>query len=331
MARSIRDKVFVITGASSGIGLLTARRAAEEGAKVLLVSRNRAALAEAVDDIEARGGRAAYAVADVSDPDQVERAATAAVARFGRIDCWVNNAGVAIYADLLETPLDEHQRMFQVNYFGTVHGARAAMPHLERSGGSLVTIGSIAGEMPSPVMGAYAASKHAIHAFVKGLRIELKMAGSKVRTLLVKPAGMTTPIAAHAANHQDGEALIPPPPYDPALVAEAVLHAVRHDVEEMTVGGIGRLQVLFAAHFPHLFERVAPVIVPLLSSDRIAKTPGSNLWSVAEDGASRAAHESGRRFSLSLAARQRPVLTAGLLATGLLVAAGLVSRRRQAG
>ena len=212
--KPLAEQVIVITGASSGIGLLTARSAAAAGAHVFLVSRSADALAAATRQI---GERASYAVADVGNEAEVQAAAAAAIAQFGRIDTWVNNAGVAIYAPLLETPEDEHQRLFQTNYFGAVHGARAAVPHLRETEGTLITVGSIVSDLPSPVMGAYAASKHAIKGYVDSLRIELNAAGAPVAVVLVKPAGMATPIAQHAANHGQGEAKIPPPVYDPAI------------------------------------------------------------------------------------------------------------------
>lgn len=130
--KPLKDQVIVVTGASSGIGLVTARTAAARGARVLLVARSGDALARIVDEIRAAGGNADHAVADVGDAEAVRRAAAIAVERFGRIDTWVNNAGVAIYAKLLETPADEHERLFRTNYFGTVHGCEAAVPHLRR-------------------------------------------------------------------------------------------------------------------------------------------------------------------------------------------------------
>jgi short-subunit dehydrogenase len=307
------DQVIVITGASSGIGLVTARMGATAGARVFLIARDAATLADLVAQIRAEGGEADFAVADVGDRAALRSAAAVAVARFGRIDTWVNNAGVAIYAPLLETPADEHERLFRTNYFGTVHGTQVAIEQLAGHGGALITIGSVAGDMPSPMMGAYAASKHAIHAFIASLRIELKAQGAPVSITLIKPSGMATPIARHAANHQDGEAMIPPPPYDPELVAGAILHAATHPVRDLTVGGVGLAQVLFASHFPALFERLAPLVVPFLSDRSKPPTRNNNLAAPVADGYERSADESGRATSIYTIARRHPAMAIGLI------------------
>ncbi|MFW2830263.1 SDR family oxidoreductase [Sphingomonas sp. ID0503] len=326
--KPIEEQVVVVTGSSSGIGLATVRLAASRGAKVFLIARNEAALREAVQGIRAEGGDAAYATADVGDEAEVLAAAQTAIARFGRIDSWVNNAGVAIYAPLLDTPEEEHQRLFRTNYFGTVHGCRTAIRHLRENGGALVTVGSIAGDMPSPILGAYTASKHALKAYVESLRIEVRMAALPVSISLVKPSGIATPIAEHAANHLEGEARIPPPPYDPALVAEAILDCCTRRVREVTVGGVGRAQALFAQHFPALFDRLAPLVAPLLHTDTLPKTRTDNLAKVAADGEERSATEVGKPFSLYTSAARHPgLLAAGLTATALLVYAGTRRRR----
>ncbi len=138
--KPLADQVILITGASSGIGLVTAKAAARRGARVMLVARNERVLSEAVDGIVAAGGVAAYAVADVGSLEQVRAAADAAILQFGRIDTWVNNAGVAIYANLVDTPTDEHERLFRTNYFGMVNGALTAVAHLRDAGGALITV-----------------------------------------------------------------------------------------------------------------------------------------------------------------------------------------------
>jgi NAD(P)-dependent dehydrogenase (short-subunit alcohol dehydrogenase family) len=105
--RPLAEQVLVITGASSGIGLATARLAAAQGAKVVLAARNGRDLATAVRDIQNAGGQALAVTADVADPEQVEAIAVEAIREFGHIDTWVNNAGVSLYGKLIDTPLDD--------------------------------------------------------------------------------------------------------------------------------------------------------------------------------------------------------------------------------
>jgi len=325
--RPIADQVIVITGASSGIGLVTARAAAARGARVVLVARGEEALRSAVAGIEAAGGTAIFVVADVGDRRAVEAAAAAAVARFGRIDTWVNNAGVAIYAPLVDTPDDDHARMIRTNYFGTVNGALAAIPHLTPAGGALITVGSIASQLPSPIMGAYAASKHAVKGYVDALRIELNAVAAPIAVTLVLPAGISTPIAQHAANRQDGEALIPAPLYDPALVADAILDAAEHPRREVTVGGIGRLQVLMANHFPQLLDRFGGLMAPMLRDPGLPRTTGDNLDAPMLGGEERSPNQAGRGFSLYTSA-QRHTGTIALVAAAALAGAGALALRR---
>ena len=326
--KPIADQVIVITGASSGIGLVTARAAARRGARVLLIARNGAALREIVDDIVATGGSADYAIADVGDHDQLNAAADRAIARFGRIDTWVNVAGVAIYAKLLETPRHEHERLFRTNYFGVVNGAEIAVRHLRAKGGALITVASIAADIASPVMGAYAASKHAVKGYIESLRLELNTDATPIAVTLIKPSGIDTPIAAHAANHVEGEALIPPPAYDPILVADAILDAAEHPRLDVTVGGVGRAQVLAVTHFPGLFARLGGWDAPLLSDPDRPKTPSNNLDGPADDGDERSATTSGRPFSIYSTAERHRGLMLGVAAICTLGGIVLARHRR---
>jgi NADP-dependent 3-hydroxy acid dehydrogenase YdfG len=126
--KPLSDQVVLITGASSGIGRQSAVRFGKAGAKVILVSRNLPALQEVVDEITKEGGQAVAVAADVADIDQLSGAAAEGAARFGRIDTWVNNAGVGIYAKLLQTEIADDRRLFETNFWGIVNGSRIAVP-----------------------------------------------------------------------------------------------------------------------------------------------------------------------------------------------------------
>jgi len=330
--KPLAQQVIVITGASSGIGLVTARRAAARGAKVVLVARSRETLENIAGEIGRSGGEAIVAVADVGRPEEVEAAAQRAIDAFGRIDTWINDAGVAIYGRLLDTPDDEHRQLFQTNYFGVVHGCRAAVPHLRRSGGALITLGSIASDLPSPALGAYAASKHAIKAYVEALRMELHADGVPIAVTLIKPSGIDTPIAQHAANHGPGKALVPPPVYAPELVAEAILHAAEHPRRDMTVGGTGRLRVLTGQHFPWLIDLITPLVRHSVYAPDQPKVTGDTLFSPGEEERERSGDETPRETSLYTGALLHPGRVAGatFLAAALL-AIGIRSWRQRRG
>ena len=331
--KPIAEQVVVITGASSGIGLVTARAAAARGAKVVLAARSEDELGTIVRDINNAGGCADYKAADVADAAAMTAVAAFAVERFGRIDSWVNNAGVAIYAKLLDTPEDEHRRLFDTDYFGVVNGCRAAVPALKHAGGALITVGSIASDMPSPLMGAYSAAKHAVKAYVETLRMELDEQGLPIAVALVKPAGIDTPIGQHAANHAGGEAQIPPPAYDPDLVAEAILDCAEHPRREITVGGAGRAQVLFATHFPALFEMLAPSAAKGFTDDAKRQPRPSNLFEGVRAGRERSGeHPTRLRHSLYTSAAEHPGTVAAIGFGSVAIAlAWLFARNRPKG
>ncbi|WP_277969973.1 SDR family oxidoreductase [Sphingomonas echinoides] len=328
--KPIAQQVIVITGASSGIGLVTAKRAAAEGAKVVLVARSADSLRKAVEEITADGGDAIFAVADVGDIKAVRAAAAAAKTRYGRIDTWVNNAGTAIYGKLIDTPLDEHEQLFRTNYFGVVHGALTAVDHLRDHGGAIITVGSIASELPSPILSAYSASKHAAQGFVDALRMELTADALPIAITLIKPSGIDTPIAQHAANHVDGEALIPPPVYDPALAAKAILDAAQTVRREITVGGAGRLQVLFGTHFPGLLDRMAGLVAPAMSDANQPKTRSTTIFEPTQPGQERSGIQPGRTFSVYTAAERHPGIVRAITLASVGGIAALALARRAA-
>ncbi len=136
--KPLNEQVIVITAASSGIGLTTARMAAKRGARVVMAARNTADLEAAADEINTNGGRAIAVTTDVSDPDAVDRLGEAALLAFGTIDTWVNNAGVSIYGKLDRVPLADKRKLFDINFWGVVHGCRTAVRLMNERGGVLI-------------------------------------------------------------------------------------------------------------------------------------------------------------------------------------------------
>jgi NAD(P)-dependent dehydrogenase (short-subunit alcohol dehydrogenase family) len=252
--KPLNQQVIVITGGTSGIGLATARRAAERGARVVLCSRNEPELKETVDQIGRTGGAAHAVVADVSSPDDVERLASAALERFGGLDTWVNNAGVSFYGRLIEVDIEDMRQLFEVNFWGTVYGSRAAVSRMRGSGGALINVGSIVSDRAIPLQGAYSASKHAVKGFTDALRMELEEEEAPISVTLIKPSAIDTPYFQHAKNYMEVDPKPPAPVYAPEVVANAILRAAEHPVRDITIGGGGRLLSALGTAMPRLTD-----------------------------------------------------------------------------
>jgi short-subunit dehydrogenase len=254
--RPLNEQVMVITGASSGIGLATAQDAAKQRVKLVLNSRNEEALAEVVNEITGAGGEAIYVVGDVSFRKDMERLARAAVDRFGRIDTWVNNAGLSIYGRLQEVTEEDHRRLFDINFWGIVNGSLVAAPHLKRQGGALINLGSEVSDVAISVQAMYAVTKHAVKGFTDALRMEFMEEGAPISVTLVKPAAIDTPFPQHAKNYMPKAPTLPPPVYHPNEVAKAILYAAVHPTRDLYVGGASRVFSLVNRVAPHLVDWV---------------------------------------------------------------------------
>lgn len=253
--KPMAEQVVVITGASSGIGLVTARMASERGAKAVLAARNEGDLAEAVQTIRQNGGRAIPVVADVTDPGQVERIAERALHEFGRIDTWVNNAAVSMYGTIMELELDDMRRQMDVNFWGQVHGSRTAIRYMRRSGGALVNVASVLADRAIPLQGIYCAAKHALKAFTDALRMELEAEGVPIRVTLIKPASIDTPFFQKAKNYLEQSPQPVPPVYAPEVVARAILAAAERPMRELVAGGAAGMLSLGQVLSPRLTDR----------------------------------------------------------------------------
>jgi len=196
------QSVALVTGASSGIGEATARRLAADGAAVALVARRADRLEALAEELRGAGSTAVTIEADVTERAAAEAAVQRAVDELGRLDVLVNNAGVMLLGPIADAPVEEWERMVQVNVFGLLYCAKAALPHLLEAAGSgprgtadLVNVSSVAGRQVRMGSGVYNATKHAVGAFSESLRQEVT--GRHVRVSLVEPGAVATELAGH--------------------------------------------------------------------------------------------------------------------------------------
>ena len=324
--KKLKDQTVVITGASSGIGLATARMAARAGANVLLTSRNEQDLRRVTHEICGRGGRASFIAADVADSEAMIRVAEAARREFGGIDTWVNNAGVSIFGKLMEVPLEDKRRLFDTNFWGVVHGCRAAVKQLQERGGAIINIGSIVSDRAVPLQGMYSASKHAVQGYTDALRMELEHDGLPIAVTLVKPSAIDTPYLEHARNYMEAAPNFPPPVYDPELVARAILRCAERPIREVIVGGGGRMMSLAGRVAPRTMDRYMEAT--MFRQQRDPERPigrNDSLYGPSRDGLARGPYSGRVKKSsvytatmLSDVSRVLPFLAAGVaLAAGM--------------
>jgi NAD(P)-dependent dehydrogenase (short-subunit alcohol dehydrogenase family) len=332
MPRRLEDQVVVIVGASSGIGREAALRFAAAGARVVVAARNARALDLLASDIRSHGGQALAVPTDATDPEAVERLAEAAVEAFGRIDTWVNNAAIGHYGTIEETPLEEMRRVFDTDYWGMVHGVKAALPHMKASGGVIVTVGSVVSDFPVPLQASYVAAKHAMKGFLGALRIELMHDRVPVQVVLIKPPSVDTPFFENARTRMVVAPKHIPPLYDPAVIARAIVHAAEHPRREVAVGGVAKLLGLNHALSPARFERKLSVngYAAQLSDDPKA-TGEDDTMLHAEAGPGRVrSRGNGWRTSWVMWLEEHPRATAaaGLALTGAAIATASRATRR---
>lgn len=322
--KPIAGQVIVVTGASSGFGLAVARMAARRGARVVLAARSGDVLDRIAADITAAGGEALAVVTDVAERGDLDRLAEAAIARFGRIDTWVNNAGVGIWGVLEEVSEADMRRLFDINFWGVVNGSLVAIPHLEAAGGgALINIGSILSDRAAPVQGIYSASKHAVKGFTDALRTELGHRGAKISVTLIKPWSAATPLASHVRNYTGRKPVLPPPVIAPERVAAAILHAAQHPVREAFVGRAGPLMAGAANVSPGLLDRISEsVLFEAQLGPETGPSP-DNLWHGNAQGRVRL---DGSRPPSEALPRPLALAAVALVAAGSL---GYLARRRR--
>lgn len=251
-----RDQVVVITGASSGFGKGLALRLAEQGAAVVLAARRSALLEQVAVECEAMGTMSLPVPTDVSIQDDVERLAQAAISTFGRIDVWVNNAGVAAIGRFEESPLADHVQVIQTDLIGAIFGSFFALQQFRiQTYGTLINVASVLGKIPAPYYASYAAAKHGVVGLSGALRQELRQnQEEKIHVCTVLPMAMDTPFFEHAANYTGHEATPVPPVGDPKTVIDAIVELMDRPEDEVMVGSGGRMTAMAYNLFPSLIE-----------------------------------------------------------------------------
>ena len=328
--KNISQQTIVITGATSGIGLTTARMAAEKGAKLVLIARNEDALRELVNEINSGGGSAVYSAADVADENALREAANLAEREFGGFDTWVNNAGGSIYGRIMDIPTEDMRRLFETNFWGVVNGSRVAVEHLRRRGGALINIGSEVSDSPIPLQGVYSASKHAVKGFTDSLRIELEADRLPISVTIIKPTAINTPFAEHAKNYLPYEPELPQPLYAPELVAEAIIHCAEYPEREFFVGGMAKARSTMSKFMPGTGEKLNEMMIDTMQNSG-EPARGFRQDSLYETHSALRERGDENRFTLERSVYQRasmhPLLTGALAVGGGLAVAALLASR----
>ena len=282
MRPALSESVVVITGASSGIGRATALAFAHRRAMLVVCARREAPLERVAEQCRSVGAEALAIPADVREEPSMRALAHHALDRFGRVDVWVNNAGVGALGGFEALPPDVFRSVVETDFFGCVHGARAVLPHFTSRGhGVLINVASMLGKMAMPYYTAYAAAKFAVVGFGETLREEL--IGTGVDVVTIMPAAIDTPFFEHSANYT-GRALKPPRPvYDPNDVASTIVRAAEHPRREIFVGGAARAMHALHTMMPALYEQLARTMADYdhFQDRSAAPTPGAVLAPVA--------------------------------------------------
>lgn len=199
MTDNIKNKVIVITGASSGMGEAAARHLAHKGAKLVLAARRSDRIDVLAKEINAQGGTAIAVATDVTREDDVKKLVDTAVNQLGRIDVLINNAGVMPLSPLDQVKVNEWNQMIDVNLRGVLHGIAAALPYMKaQKSGHIINTASVAGHLVFPASAVYSATKYAVRALTEGLRKET--CAYNVRATIISPGAVSTELLEHISD-----------------------------------------------------------------------------------------------------------------------------------
>ena len=258
---SLTGKIIVITGASSGTGRAAALEFAPHQPFLVLAARNEVALEEIAAECRELGANVLVIVTDVTDPKSVINLANSANDWLGRIDVWINNAGILAAGDFDQTPMEVHAQVIETNLLGYMNGVHAVLPFFkQQQEGIIINNISIGGYLPVPYGAGYTASKFGLRGFSEAVKGELAD-WPDIHICDLFPAFLDTPGMLHAGNYT-GKALKPAPPvYDPRLVARAMVDVAMNPRSTKYVGSASVLLKLTHAMFPELTTKITGMVM----------------------------------------------------------------------
>jgi len=327
--KKLSEQVIVITGASSGIGLATARMAAEKGAKVVAAARGTEALRQLVDELKSQGHQAAWVEADVGKEEDVNRIAETAIREFGRFDTWVNNAAVTIFGEAMDVTIEDMRQMFETNFWSVVYGSRAAVKHFKQRGvpGALINVGSYFGNRGVVLQSTYSSTKFALHGWTESLRMELEKAKIPVAVTLIHPGRVDTPYNEHAVSYLEKQPSHVGMVYKPEAVADAILYAAAHPKRDMYVGFQSKFFTLMGQLAPRFTDKfMESTMYRTQTADRPSQPKDDNALYQAGSGMKERGSNIGwkRNRSIYVQLTKRPILS--LAVAGVGVAALMMAR-----
>jgi short-subunit dehydrogenase len=272
----LSGRTYVVTGASSGFGRGVAALLGREHANVVLAARRTELLEEVAGQIRQSGGQALVVTTDVSDPAAVERLAQAALGSFGRIDVWINDAGVGTIGRFEDVPIADHSRVVDVNLKGVIFGSHVAIRQFKaQRQGVLINLGSVESQIPLAYHASYAATKAGIWALGRALTEELRLAGMKrtIKVVTIMPWAVDTPFWQHAGNysgHKGRMAALD----GPEKVVQAIVWSSLHPREELPVGWKAQAASTFHTIVPDLVEEVSANIAHAEMEKGSPQAPG---------------------------------------------------------
>jgi short-subunit dehydrogenase len=276
----LRGKAVVITGASSGFGKGAALAFAAAGAGVAVAARRGELLEDLAEECRALGVRAVAVPADVSDHSEVAKLADRALSELGRLDVWINNAGVGALGRFERVPLADHAQVIATDLLGTLYGSYYAYRHfLAQDSGVLINVASELGKHSVPYYASYVAAKHGVVGLGVALRQELDQNGiENVHVCTVLPTAHDTPFFDHAANYTGHAVATPSPLHDPKDVVDTLVQLARDPKGEKIVGSDGHVKILMRTVAPRVEEKLAARIMHRTQMEKpppAPDTPGS--------------------------------------------------------